>query len=254
MIELFGLALTPWALLICLGALLAGGLVKGAMGLGLPLAAVPLLSFAVDLPTAVSLMIVPILTSNLKQAAVGGNFPAVLRRFWPMIAALLAGVFLGVTLLVSADPRLLKSLVGLAVIAVAVFMLIQPQIAISAPLERRLALPVGLVSGLLGGIASLFGPPIAIYMVGLRLPPDQFVRSISALYFCAAVALLIAMGSAGPLTLATLGASALAALPVHAGMLVGERARSLLSGKSLRSAVLMLLVLTGLELIRSALT
>ena len=44
------------AILVCFGALLAGGLVKGTIGVGLPMVALPLLSTAVSLRDTIAIL------------------------------------------------------------------------------------------------------------------------------------------------------------------------------------------------------
>ena len=84
--------LTPIIFIICLFTLLLAGIVKGALGMGLPLFAVPILVTVFDLPTAIALMIVPILTSNLIQAWEGKNKQisiSTFKRFFPLIITLI---------------------------------------------------------------------------------------------------------------------------------------------------------------------
>ena len=64
-------------------SLFLGGLLKGVVGLGLPLVAMPLLSFAVPLKTAVALVLVPIFVTNTAQSFQDGLFKPTIRRFWP---------------------------------------------------------------------------------------------------------------------------------------------------------------------------
>jgi len=71
---------------ICLSSLLLAGVIKGALGMGLPLFAVPVLVTVFDLPTAIALMMIPILASNLIQAWEGKNKQISIssfKRFFP---------------------------------------------------------------------------------------------------------------------------------------------------------------------------
>ena len=74
------LAVLP-TVLACSLALTLGGVVKGVISLGLPLVGMPLLLFAVDVPTAVNILMIPLILSNFFQAFEGGNTMAVVRRF-----------------------------------------------------------------------------------------------------------------------------------------------------------------------------
>jgi uncharacterized membrane protein YfcA len=50
------------------------GFVKGMVGLGLPTVSLGLLSLFVDLPTAMALLVMPSLVTNIWQAIAGGEF------------------------------------------------------------------------------------------------------------------------------------------------------------------------------------
>ena len=71
-------------------AIMAGGLVKGTFGLGLPLVAMPLMTYFIGVANAISLLVVPILATNLAQGFIGGwpAFLARFRRFAPAVIAL----------------------------------------------------------------------------------------------------------------------------------------------------------------------
>src|SRR3954471_6911407 len=59
---------------------LLAGMVKGVIGLGLPAVALGVLTFAFDLRSAMSLLLVPSFVTNLWQASVGGHGKALLLR------------------------------------------------------------------------------------------------------------------------------------------------------------------------------
>ena len=97
-------------------AMVLGGLVKGTIGIGLPIASVAVLSQFLEVPLVLALVTVPIVLTNLWQAVQAGRPAEPLRRFWPMIASLLACVWLSAKLVVTLDPAVLYGLIGLAVI------------------------------------------------------------------------------------------------------------------------------------------
>ena len=66
--------LSAGILLRCGFALLTAGIVKGMLGIGVPVVSVSLLSLVISVPMAVSLHPVPILLSNLYQSLFGGHF------------------------------------------------------------------------------------------------------------------------------------------------------------------------------------
>jgi len=72
---------TPFLLFLCSLGLLAGSTVKGVVGIGMPLVAVPILTMLVNLKTAVTLTTVPVAAANLVQSFQSGLFFPMLRRF-----------------------------------------------------------------------------------------------------------------------------------------------------------------------------
>lgn len=63
----------PWTLTLGLAIFLIAGIIKGLIGLGLLTIVVALVTVAIDLPTAISVLIVPSLLANVWRAALGGH-------------------------------------------------------------------------------------------------------------------------------------------------------------------------------------
>ena len=59
------------AAVIC--SLIVAGLLKGIIGIGMPIVALPLLSLFVDIKSAAMLLSMPLIFSNLPQALEGGR-------------------------------------------------------------------------------------------------------------------------------------------------------------------------------------
>lgn len=245
----------PWlpVVLACGIALLLSGLVKGILALGLPLVGMPLLTLAVDVPTAVAILMIPLVLSNLLQAIEGRGTLAMLKRLWPIIVCLIGGTFLGTALFAALDRQVLLLTVGVLAIVLATASILQPHVTVPRRLEPWVGPPVGFVAGVIGGMSTLIGPLLAIYMVGLKLPRGDFVKAISLLYLIGAVCLTIggvAQGIAGAKELTW---SAVGMIPVYFGMLIGQRVRRYINPDQFRLLVLGVVWLTGANLIRMGL-
>ncbi len=240
-------------ILACGVALFLSGLVKGILSIGLPLVGMPLLTLVVDVPTAVGILMVPLVLSNLIQAIEGRGTLAMLKRFWPLIICVIGGTFVGTALFAALDRHVLLLTVGVLAIVLSTFSILQPHVTVSRRMEPWLGPPVGFVSGVIGGMSTLFGPLMAVYVVGLKLSRDDFVKAISLLYLIAAVCLTIggtAQGTAGARELTW---SAIGMIPVYGGMLVGQRVRRYINPDQFRLLVLGVVWLTGANLIRMGL-
>ncbi len=232
-------------LLLCAAALFVGGFTKGVAGLGLPMVAIPLLVLAVDLQTAVVLLALPGTVSNLVQAFQRGAFVPVLRRFWPLLATFIPAIAIGAKLLVTLPPRILYLVIGVVVLAITALTRAVPRLRVAPRVERLLSPTIGALSGVLGGASMLFGPPIMIYLLTLRLERSEFVATVSLLYLVGAglfTASLVAVGAFGPHEALY---SALAVIPVFGGMWVGQAVGSRLGQRAFDRTLDLLYVVTA---------
>jgi len=239
-------------LTLALGLLtfLVAGTVKGTLGIGLPLVAVPLLTTVLDLPTAVALMVVPVLTSNIIQALQGNRKIATLRRFLPLLLALILSTVLAAQFLSSVNLRTGSLVLGVIVVLFSLSQLIRFDFAISKSQERYLNPVVGLIAGFLGGLSNLFGPPLIMYLVALKLEKDDFVTTIGLLFVIASATFYTTLASVGVLTLEKATGSLVAAIPVMAGVFIGTRLRARIHQKTFEQVLMVVLVFVGLNLIR----
>ncbi len=236
----------PLVLAWCAFALLCGGLIKGALGVGTPLLTVPLMALVVPPQVAVALMAIPVVVANVWQASSARNPRAVVARFWPTFCCLLVGTWAGVKILAVIDDRMLLLLVGIAVIAFAILQGSSYKLHLPTRAEKAAGAGFGLASGLIGGISSMFGPMLIIYLVSIRnFTKNEFVASISFLYIGAVVPWLLTLIYYGILRGDLLLASAAATLPVSIGLFIGQRLRHRISERHFDRLVLAVLLASG---------
>ncbi len=236
-------------LLWCAGSLAAAGVVKGVTGIGIPMVSIALLSLVMSVPQAVALLPVPILAANTWQAFRGGRFRSSLQRFRLLIIALAVGMVIGAILLKHVDDRVLQAIIGVAVMVFSITSLSTPTLQVPSGLERPLGTAAGAVGGVLGGMSSLFGPPILMFLVSLKLPKDEFVAVVGAIYLLGGVFLLVALAGVRVLGVQELLLSALAAPPLLAGMALGQRLRERISQEAFRKGLLITVMLIGASLL-----
>lgn len=241
-------------MLLCAAALFVGGFTKGIAGLGLPLISIPLLTFVVNLPTAVVLLVIPVTASNLFQAFQRGSFLPVVRRFWGLLAAFVPAIAIGAKLLVSLDEHPLYLVMGLSIVAVTVVARLAPGFAVSRRMEHILNPIVGGLSGLLGGASSLFGPPLMVYFLCLRLEKAEYIATVSLLYFLGAGCFGLALILVGAFGWHEALLSALAMAPVFAGMMLGQVIGDRLDRRRFEQVLHGLYLLTALSFFYKAFT
>jgi len=151
--------------LIVLATFLLAGTVKGVIGLGLPTVSLALLTVAIDLPSAMALLLVPSFLTNLWQALVGGHLKATPARIWPFLALATATVWLGALALTRVDLALLPALLGALLMAY----------ALASLAGLRLAVPVG---------GEIWSPEVGRPLSGLNLPHNDngaYLRAASVM-------------------------------------------------------------------------
>jgi hypothetical protein len=245
---------TVGTVLFIAGVYLLAGVVKGVLGIGMPLITIPLLASTVGPITAMALLAVPTFAINLVQTAQSGYMMGALRRFWVAYPLVILGVVFSVTLLLTRmDRGALMIVVGVVVILIAISQLMPFAAAIPQRAERWCTPLVGIVSGLIGGITSFLGPLMVMYLVALRVEKDQFIGAIALFYVIAAIPFYVGLGIHGYFGWPVFFASCGAALMIWFGVLIGQKLRARASGDLFRRLVLGMLIVIGANMIRKGL-
>lgn len=231
-------------------AFFVGATAKGALGFGMPSIAVPLIASLVDVKAALALMCMPIIASNLWQAFHGGYLLKTLSRFRWIFITVGGGCVFGAYLLASLDSGLIFAVVGTIIVIYVSANLMAPSFRIPAERERAVGLVVGSLAGVIGGMSTLFGPPLIMYFTALHLAKDHFIASLGGVLLFASFLTVISYLAMDILTQRLLLLSALCLLPMLAGLLFGQVIRNWINPALFRRGVLILLFFAGLNLIR----
>jgi len=233
----------------CAAAILFGGIVKGTLGVGLPLFAVPLMSLMIGSTQAIALVAVPVLASNIWQAWQEASWKITLKRFWPLMLTQAIMTVFAVHWTLSFTVKQLNMLVAFAVVLAVVSMLFKPSFSISPQKEKWAGALVGTLSGMLGGVSSLMGPILISYMMSLKLKRDEFVGAISVIYLNAAWPLYAAMYAFDRMEVIDIGYSFLALIPMAIGLSTGQKLRHKLSEDAFRKVLLGFLIFVAALLV-----
>jgi hypothetical protein len=164
------------------------------------------------------------------------------------------GTYVGVTILATIDEQALLLVVGAVVIASAIWQGSSYRLSLKPSLERPAGVIFGLASGIVGGLSSMFGPMLIIYLVSIPdLDKERFVATISFLYIACVVPWTIMLLWFGILDQQLVVLSALAAVPVVAGLVVGEVLRKRVSDSRFQKLILIVLLLSGAAMLWRAL-
>jgi len=239
----------PISISIIAATFLLAGLVKGVIGLGLPTVSLGLLVATFDLTTAMALLIMPSLFSNLWQAFSGGSFRKLTHRLWPFL--LMAGltVWFGSSALTEIDLSILSMLLGGLLVTYALLSLSGFRLAIKNTYEPWIGILLGSVNGILTGMTGAFAVPGVMYLQSIGLSRDQLIQAMGLLFSVSTFALAIALHRHSFLTVETGIVSATAVLPALLGMGLGQRIRKKLPEQSFRQVFFASILLLGVYII-----
>jgi uncharacterized membrane protein YfcA len=242
------------AALGAVGAFVAGGFAKGVVGFALPLVGLGVAGSFLPYEAAVGLLILPMLVSNLFQATRSGLGPALetLRRFWWLNLVMVVMIALSAQLVTALPDRLLFGVLGAAVCLFAVTQLAGWRLHFRPEHRWPVETGVGVIGGFFGGMSGIWGPPIVMYLFASGLPKRELVQAQSLSFLLGALVMVGAHLRSGVLNAVTLPMSAWLVLPTMLAMFAGYRVQDRLSQAWFRRITLIVLVLTGLSLLRRA--
>lgn len=243
---------TASTMIVAFAALALGGFSKGVLGVGLPMVTIPIFSTFAPIPDAVALTYIPLLAANLYQALAGGHFAVAIRRFWPMLAATVVAIPLGVFALVRLDAGTVSVLMGCAVAAFALASLIRPTMAVPPRWERPASIAAGALGGFTGGMTLIGGPPVIMFLVALHLKKEEFIGIIGLIYMTQLIPAGFSLAGMGVLRAEHIVPGLAALIPVGAALLAGQWVRKKIDQERFRKVLLVSMVLIGLNLIRKA--
>ncbi|MBM9593168.1 sulfite exporter TauE/SafE family protein [Roseitranquillus sediminis] len=241
-------------ILAAVGLLLVGAFVKGILGLGLPMVAIPGLTLLVGLPQALAMCAIPVAVANawqIWQFRGARSARGLLPRF---VVAGGIGTAVGTWMLASVPSALLEVALAVMLVVYLVLRLANPGLRLGHLVARRLAPGVGLASGLLHGATGISGPIAVTFFHALRLPREDFILATGTMFLGFTVVQLPALAAAGILGSQAVVVGLLGLPAVAAGLMLGNIAARKVDTRLFDRLVLIVLAWTAATLIWRAVT
>lgn len=228
-------------------------LVKGTVGIGGPLLAIPYIAGITSVEYAVVVLSLANLVSNgwllweHRAGARGTGFVMV-----PFLVVGTAATIAGTWLLTEVDDRVLQVVIAIVIVAYIVRYLADPRFGLEHGTARRLAAPMGLVGGGLLGATGTAGPLIATYLHAVRLGRSSFVYMMSLTFQIFGLIQIVTLVVLGAFTPERTTQALWAIVPVAVMTSVGIRIGRRLQQRVLEYVVLALLGLAAGRMLLSA--
>ena len=110
-------------------------------------------------------------------------------------------------------------------------------------------LVVGLFAGVLGGLSSIWSPPVAMYLLARNVSKAEFIGATGFLFLAGSLPLAIGLSFAGVLTIETVLHSLMGLIVVLIGFRIGEMLRNHVPQGIFRKIVLWAFLIMGARLL-----
>ncbi len=249
------LPLSGGLLAMAIALAFVAGLVKGVTGFAMPMVLISGLGSFLSPELALAGLILPTLVSNFWQAVRQGLGAAFLsaKRHWRYVCISLVCLAISAQFVTRLPASALFLILGVPVTVFAILQLIGWRPTIDPENRRTAELGIGALAGTLGGLSGIWGPPTVMYLNAMNTPKLEHVRVQGVVYSTGAIALVLAHLNSGVLNAPGLALSALLVVPACIGLVAGFAILDRLDQEKFRWAILIVLVVAGLNLIRRGL-
>ncbi len=244
--------LDPLVVALATTGFFLGGLLKGVVGLGLPLVAIPIVAIAMPVDEAIPLMLAPGYITNLLQVRQTWHARTSLLPWWPAIAGMIIGVVVGVQIATSAPDQLVKGVLGTLVVVFVLTGFARIELPPRLGSNRFVGFGMGSLTGLSGGLTGGFGATLAMYLLACRLEKDRFVWVIGMILFVGVTVLSASLIHAGSFKAEQLAGTLAVLIPSWLGLMAGGYIRQRVSQRVFRNTALTVLLIMGLTLMVGA--
>lgn len=232
-----------------LAVLFFATLIRSALGFGEALVAVPLLALTLPVQVAAPLAVLVSITVAVVVVIQDWRNVHVRSAGW-LVLSTLFGIPLGLLLLKTVPESIVKSILGVFIIAFAIYSLAgrKPELH-----SDRLAPLFGFLAGILGGAYGMNGPPLVVYGVLRRWQPAQFRATLQGYFLIASIVGMAGYALTGLWT-RTVSSYFLLSLPLALiAIFLGHAIHRRLSGDRFLICVNAGLALIGVLLLKQAL-
>lgn len=226
------------------------GFVHGALGLGFPLVATPLLALGMDVRNAVLVTLIPTISVNIVSILKGGGWRHSIGRYGILALYVAIGSWIGTRILITSDPAPFKLVLAAAVLAY----LIGARLFSGAGgwIRAHTApalLAFGLLAGLMSGTVNVMVPVLIILLLELRLAPVATVQVFNWCFLAGKATQTLEFARTGLLSPPDALAAAPLALVALAGLLAGMLIRRRIDAAAYKRVLRVVLLAAAVGLV-----
>lgn len=227
---------------ISLAVVFVSGMLQSLSGFGFCLMAVPVMTMYMGATEVIPVMVILGIALNA-TVAWRTRRHLELKSIWPLVVTGVAFTPLGTWALKTADDSIIKIAVGAVICAFAALLL--GGLAFEPRREKLILVPIGALSGFLGGGIAFNGPPVVIYLATTGKEKHSFRAKLAGYFLILNLFILPSHFFAGLVTIDSLKLSAMTLPPLLAGVWGGIFIAERISERIFKKIVLVVITITG---------
>ena len=174
-----------------IGVFALAGMIKGAIGLGLPAVAMGLLTLFISPFQAATLLIVPSMVTNVWQLFAEGHVLRLVRRFWSLLIGIIVGSIWSVFPTLGHGEFQSEALLGGMLTLYGLYGLFAKNMPNLAPYEKYLSPVMGYLGGALTVATGVIVIPVVPFLQSLHLKRDDLVQSLGLAFTVSTLCLAV---------------------------------------------------------------
>ena len=230
----------------------AGGLIKGLIGVGLPTVTLTFLSFIFDIKISISIILLPIIITNLYQMIDGKYLKKIVSdtKFFQISAFVF--VFLGFYFLLIFNSNTILIILAVILIFNSILGLTKYEIQFKNFKSKYYQLFIGSMTGVVTGVTGIYTMPFIFLIQSLQYTKNQVIQLMGLTFFIFACTQFLLFSFNDLINIKILILSTVACIPILIGVYLGTILRKKISEALFKLLFNLMLVIMGVLLITKA--
>ena len=231
-------------LLVILFSLCLGGFTKGVISWGFPVISLPILTIVLPPTSALFLLFFPIIFANIREI----NFKNMrnYKKLIPFSIGIFSGILIGSYIFHNTKSEIISIAIGITIIFFAFINFKGFKINDILVFNKLFGLLYGLFSGVIGGMTTVLGPLMIIYLVSLNFSKERFSQNVSFLVFATLIPLYIMFFIYQKVVVHDFLVTSLALIPAMFMQYIGLKIRDKIPQETFKKLTLIFLTFVGL--------
>ena len=228
---------------------LAGGAVKGLIGVGLPTVTLTLLCFIFDIKESISIILLPVIITNLYQMLNGKHLKQIIDDTKIFQISAVPTVFLGFYFLLLLKSDTILLILAIVLIYNSFLGLLKYEIKFKNYKSKYYQILIGSLTGTVTGISGIYTMPFIFLLQSLQYSKNKAIQLMGLTFFLFACTQFLLFILYDLISFKILALSSIACIPILLGVYLGTVLRRNISENIFKMLFNLMLVFMGILLI-----